>query len=201
MTTAIPPVIRRRRWPWVLAAVLLAPFLIAGVAAASYLTLSRDAAILRREVMAATQADWQTKIQLSAGRLTFWALRTGLAFVPDGKVHEAREALRAVRSVSVGVYRSTATAQDWSRDQLFNETDRKMRERGWSRLVGVADRRDNVLVYVPAKATEIRDVCLAVLNGRELIIVSATLNSEALANLVKQHLPRERRKLPRSLLS
>jgi hypothetical protein len=179
---------RRRRWPWVLA-ILFSPFVLLAVMAASYLTLNRDAAVLRGEVMAATDTKWDTKIQLSAGRLTFWLLRSGLAFVPDEKIGEAREALKSVKAVSVGVYQrsKTNTAAAWSREQLFNETDRTMRDRGWSRLVGVADKSENVLIYVPANSADVRRICLAVIKRRELVVVSASIDPDALAALIAHH--------------
>jgi hypothetical protein len=194
--TAAPaaPSRRRRLWPWALALVLT-PVLLLGVAAASYLTLNREAATLRREVMAATDTEWHTKIQLSVGRISLWFVRQGLAFVPKPEVQAAREALRAIRSVSVGVYRPAQSDPTWSRDRLFQETDRTMRARGWTRLVGVADHRENVLIYAPDDA-EAGQICLAVVTGRELVVVSAAINPEALGALVAHHAGKH---LPRSL--
>jgi hypothetical protein len=188
---------RRRRWPWVLA-VLLSPVLLLAIAATSYLTLNRDASALRREVMAATDAGWNTQLQLSAGRLTFWVVRGCLAFVPDEKIGEARAALNAVRSVSVGVYRPVAAPPAWSREKLFNETDRTMQDRGWTRLVGVADKSDHVLIYVPTGADEVRRICLAVVSGRELVVVSAAIDPEAVTAMVAKYAGRD---LNRSLAS
>lgn len=199
MDSTPAPVRRRRRlWPWILA-ILATPFVFVAVVAASVLTLNRDAAVLRREVMAATQTGWDTKIQLSIGRVAFWTLRQGLAFVPDKDNHlnEARAALQAVKAVSVGVYHPTKLAGTWSRATLFNETDRTMRDRGWTRLVGVAETKENVLIYVPADGADFSQVCLAVVTGRELVVVSATLDSDALVELIAQHADKH---LPRSLL-
>lgn len=196
MNPAAPaaPSRRRRLWLWALALVLT-PVLLLGVAAASYLTLNRDAAALRKEVMAATDTKWDTKVQLSVGRISLWIVRQGLVFVPKAEVQEAREALRAVRSVSVGVYRPAQKDPTWSRERLFNETDRTMRARGWTRLVGVADHRENVLIYAPDDA-EVGKVCLAVVTGRELVVVSAAINPDALGALVARHAGKH---LPRSL--
>lgn len=186
---------RRRLWRWALALVLT-PVLLLGLAAASYLTLNREAAALRGEVMAATATDWDTKVQLSVGRISLWFVRQGLAFVPKPEVAEARAALKAVRSVSVGVYQPTGKDSTWSREKLFNDTDRRMRARGWTRLVGVADTRENVLIYTPDNPEEMNQICLAVVTGRELVVVSAALNPEALGALVAHHAGKH---LPRSL--
>jgi hypothetical protein len=198
MNPAAPatPSRRRRLWWWALALVLT-PVLLLGAAALSYLTLNRDAAVLRQEVMAATDTQWNTKVQLSVGRLSLWAVQQGLAFVPKAEVQEAREALHAVRAVSVGVYRPAQPNPVWSRDRLFNETDRTMRARGWSRLVGVADHRENVLIYAPDDA-ELGKICVAVVTGRELVVVSATINPDALGALVARHAGKH---FPRSLIT
>ena len=190
----LPPP-RRRCWPWLLA-ILLTPFAVLAVAAANYLTLNRDAALLRREVMAATDTPWDTKVQLSAGRFTFGVLRSCLAFVHDEKFDEARAALATVRSASVGVYRRRDPQATWSREQLFNETDREMRRRGWSRLVGVTDKFQHVLVYAPADGAEVGQLCLAVVNPRELVVVSALVDPEAISALVARQLAKHAKPSP-----
>ena len=82
---------RRRWWPWVLG-ICLTPFVLLGGIALSVLTLDRDAAALRKHVMAGTKADWQTKIQLSVGRLSLGLVRTGLTFVHREEVAEEKMA-------------------------------------------------------------------------------------------------------------
>lgn len=184
---------RRRRWPWVLAAFLLTPPAVLAVMAASFLTLDREAAALRSEVMASSDHDWNTKLQLSVGRVTLGCLRLGLLFVPHPKMAEARDALAIVQSVSVGIYRPAAARTTWSRARLFNEADRAMAARGWTRLVGVAETRENVLVYVPADDDELRGVCVAVATPRELVVVTANLDPEALVDFVARHAGRHLR--------
>lgn len=199
MDSPSAPVRRRRRlWPWLLA-IFVTPFVFVAALAVSVLTLNRDAAVLRSEVMAATQTEWNTKVQLSIGRASFWTLRHCLAFLPDEKknISEARAALQAVKAVSVGVYQPKDRSSAWSRDMLFNATDRTMRDRGWTRLVGVADRKENVLIYLPSADADFSQVCLAVVTGRELVVVSATLNPDALADLIAQQAEKH---LPRSLV-
>lgn len=194
--TSQPPVSsaapRRRIWPWVLG-LCLAPFVILGVAVASYVTLDRDASVLRRQVMKAMGADWHTKVQCSVGRITIGAVRSGLFFVRTPEIADARLALAAVKHASVGVYELRQSRGDWSREQLFVETDRAMKDRGWTRLVGVSDRdgAETVLVYA---SDEIDDgdpieLCVAVVNGRELVIASTTVDPTTLGELVERHTP------------
>ncbi len=184
---------RRRVWRWVLlgVAICLSPFVVLGVVAASFLTLDRDAAALRKEVMAATNADWRTKVQLSVGHFTLAVVRTGLDFVHDRGVAEARLALAAVRHASVGVYERNAGVADWSREVLFTETDRTMARSGWARLAGVADHKDTVLVYVPRDIDDDGPInlCVAVVNGNELVVVSTSVEASRLVELAAMHAP------------
>lgn len=187
------PAPRRHIWRWVLLGLglCLAPFVILAVVAASFLTLDRDATVLRKHVMAATETGWHTKVQMSVGRLTLGALRTGLCFVHNRDIADARQALGAVRHASIGIYERSTGAADWSREQLFAATDRAMQKRGWTRLVGVADHKETVLIYLPLDfdADEPIDICLAVVNGRELVIVSTCVDASVLAELAAKHAP------------
>lgn len=187
-TPQAPAAPRRRLWPWVVG-ICLTPFLLLGIAVASVLTLDRDAVTLRKHVMAATDASWDAKVQFSIGRLTLGAVRQCLWFVPDKNVADARLALKAVKHVSVGVYeRDGGDPARWSREELFAATDQAMRKRGWSRLVGVADHGDTVLVYAPEEldAGDPIDLCVAVVNDRELVVVSTAIDAGALARLIEQ---------------
>lgn len=193
-----PTAPRRRIWPWVLG-LCLAPFVILGVAVASYITLDRDASVLRRHVMKATHADWNTKVQCSVGRITIGAVRSGLFFVRKPEVADARLALAAVKHASVGVYELRRSGGEWSREQLFVETDRAMKERGWTRLVGVSDRNgaEAVLVYTPEDIDDDEpiDICVAVVNDRELVIASTTVDPTTLGELVGRHTPEHIKKI------
>ena len=185
------PATRRRVWPWVVfgAGLCLAPFLLLGLAAISYLTLDRDVRVLRNHVMEATDTAWDTKVQMSVGRLTLGAIGQGLRLVDHKDMDDARLALRSVKQASVGVYARRAGGNDWSREQLFAATDRAMRNRGWTRMVGVADRQETVLVYVQDDpgAEEPFDICVAVVNGKEMVVVSTTIDATALGDLVARH--------------
>jgi len=192
----LSPAPRRRIWPWVLAAgvICLTPFVVLGVAAMSVLTLKRDAAVLRSHVMDATHCGWSTKVQLSVPNVVLGAVRTGMSLVKCSDAPEfddARLALKAVKGVSVGVYHiKGAEHPDWSREELFAETDEAMQRRGWTRMVGVADGRDTVLVYVPKNmdAGDPVDICLAVVSGRELVVCSTTVDFDQIAKLAERHM-------------
>ncbi|HET7537219.1 MAG TPA: hypothetical protein VFJ90_12235 [Candidatus Didemnitutus sp.] len=187
----VSPAPRRRRiWPWVLA-ICLAPFVVLAVFAASVVTLSRDAWILRRHVMSATNSGWHTKVQLSVPGIVVSAVRTGLCCVHSPDIDEAKVALKAVKNASVGVYElDDPRHADWSREQLFAETDKAMQRRGWVRMVGVVDHNDAVLVYVPQDldTDEPVDLCVAVVNNRELVVCSTTLDFDQVAKFAERHM-------------
>jgi len=186
---AIKP--RRHVWRWVFLGLglCLAPFVALAIVAASFLTLESDAAALRKHVMAATNTGWHTKVQVDIGGLTIAAVRTGLAFVHKEEMAEAKQALAAVRHASVGVYERDSGTATWSREQLFAGTDRAMQKRGWTRLVGVADDKDTVLIYISPEASADKPInlCLAVVNGRELVVVSTSIDAGPLADLVQKY--------------
>jgi hypothetical protein len=179
-----PPQPRRQIWPWVVG-IILTPFVVAGLAVVSVLRLNADAAHLRDELMSATGGGWHAKVQLTLDRPLLAAARTGIAClhdVPD----EARQALRAVRSASVGVYERKDGRSRQPREPLWAAADRVMSRRGWTRVVGVSDTNDTVLIYVPTGRADAKParVCLAVYNGHELVIVAGGFEADALADLV-----------------
>ncbi|MES1168270.1 MAG: hypothetical protein ABUL61_03775 [Oleiharenicola lentus] len=192
VTTPIPAAPRRSYGRWIAAGLVLlvSPMIILGIAAWSMLTLSRDAAGLRREVMNATNSDWHTKVQMDVGPMTLGTARTVLSFVHHKNIADARLALSAVRSASVGVYERNRADEEVSFAKLSGHTDEFMRQRGWTRMVGVTSGRQNVLVYTSDRGSDDRmDLCLAVIDGKELVVVSTRVDPEVLMQLVEKHAP------------
>jgi hypothetical protein len=188
MSTAAPPARPRRQiWPWVVG-IILTPFVVAGLTVLDVVRLHADAGRLRNELMAATGGGWEAKVQLTLDRPLLAAARAGLTFIHDVP-DEARLALRAVNSASVGVYQRTGRGGPTAAAAMWAAADRVMSRRGWVRVVGVADPAETVLIYVPAGRTDARPtrVCLAVCNRQELVIVAGSFEAEALAALVAQH--------------
>lgn len=163
--------------------------LMAVVAVVNVITLSRDAATLRRAVVRAGDLSLSTKVQLSTGPLLL-GLTRGVTGLIDAVPPEAHQALASVRKASVGVYdlEHDATASDRSR--ILEEADAGLRGRGWTRLVAVRNSESTVVVYTPDASnpgSSLR-VCLAVCNQQQLVIASATVRPEALMDLVERHL-------------
>lgn len=178
---------RRRLWPWVLV-VLLSPFVILAVVATSILTLDSDARVLRREVMAANGGHWRTKVQFSVGGLALGTARTALSFVHCPNIAEIRLAAGSVKAASVGLYELSNDSAAWSRQKLFGDADDIMTGRGWTRMVGGSDNHDYFLIYAKDRGpnSDRMDVCLAVVDGRKLVVVSATVDANSLASAVEK---------------
>jgi len=185
---------RRRYGRWIALGllVLVTPLVVVGIGILSMLTLDRDAAVLRREVMAASDATWHTKVQVSVGWITLSAVRTALGFVRHEHMDDARLALQAVRNASVGVYERNSTKSGLSLAQLFNQTDQTMRKRGWTRLAAVAEDNKTVLVYAAddMDGGDRMDLCVAVVDGREMVVVSTRVDGSALMDLAAHHMPK-----------
>ncbi|HWA85353.1 MAG TPA: hypothetical protein VG710_03960 [Opitutus sp.] len=178
---------RHSIWRWLLIGMALC-VVLAAIAIVNLITLGRDAVALRKQVFAALDVPATTRVQVNVGPVLLTTVRTGLHFIKSAPP-EARQALAAVRAASVGVYALRAPVAAGKRAAMFAAADAVMNRRGWIRIVGVNDHEDTVLVYTPAKAEwgHTQRVCLAVCSGDELVVVAATANTDALAELAAQH--------------
>lgn len=199
MNSPVPPAVpvaksERRLARWMLLGLLLliTPVVLVGLGVASLFRLGRDAAFLRHEVMATSDSDWATRVQVSAGWCTLTTARTIMRFVEHEHQDEVRLALSAVRRASVGVYQRAGRAGGLSAGRVIDGLDRKMRDRGWSRLAGVFERNATVLVYVSddVDTGQLVDLCVAVVDGDDLVVVSGKVDADRLIELAEKHLPR-----------
>lgn len=178
-TSSIP---RRHPWRWLLLG-SLAFLLLAAGGAYQILSLRGEAAALRQELLQDTD-DSITRVQLSLEGPVLSLLRFGLSFA--SLPADARDALKSVRRVSVGVYE---TEGEPPRATVIQRTDTAMARRGYTRLVGVADGEDTVLVYAPEVADEgDLEVCVAACERGQVVIASVQLDAEPLATLVQRNL-------------
>jgi len=182
---AIPT--RRKPWHrvlfWALAAVGFSAVAVAAVAI-NAVTLSRDARLMRNEILAAIDSPAHTQIQLTVGPATFASVRAGLAFC-DHVPSEARLPLKAVNAASVGVYRLSGRSADLPGAKLMTMSDRLMNRRGWIRVVGVNHDGESVLIYMPSNPPDhgLQRVCVAVCKRDQLVIVSASGDTDSLIEL------------------
>jgi hypothetical protein len=176
-----------RRWRWVFAGAALC---IVSIALGVYqlITLSSDATALRDELASAVSQPMRTRVQVSVGPMLCSLVRMGslcIDRIPD----EARLAMRAVRRASVGVYDLHGDVRTKGRARLIAAADEKMEKRGWTRVVGVNDPGNLVLVYVPQRESSgsTERACVAVCNDEHLVVVSGTLAIEPLVQIAQRH--------------
>jgi hypothetical protein len=150
--------------------------------------LSSESAILRQTVMNGVPGEWDKRIALRVGWITTSLVRCGSRFIHMPP--EPRAALDAVRGGEVGVYHLREEPQSVDRGRILSQADRAMARRGWTRAVGVVQEHQLVAVYLPKSGISSKRVraCVAVLDGRDLVIVSARGNLEPLMGIVEKHL-------------
>lgn len=195
-TTPFPGPARRphpRSWGWFVAAFAgLATLLLLAVVVcvASFLPGSELRA-LRNAVHAADPAGWQRRIEVGAGWLPVWVVRTGSSFVDLPA--EARAALDSVRSADVGIYQRTSRGTDETAAQLHERMLTTMAARGWEPAVTVRDGSQVVTVFVPDRSprrpTELK-AAVAVIDGDDLVLATANTDLAPMVDwLARKHGP------------
>jgi hypothetical protein len=154
-------------------------------------TLTRDASALRGEMLAALDRPTAAEIQLSVGPALLSAARLGLGFVHDIP-DEALRSLNAARAASVGVYTLSHDVTPAARAKMLVAAERAMSRRGWTRVVGVNNANETVVIYMPTKASggDVQRICLAVCEGGKLIVVDASADVKSLVELAGGFAPR-----------
>lgn len=165
-------------------------FVLTAFAAASLVTLSRDATALRRSVVNADGFEADLRVQLSAGPVICTLVRSGLRWI-DSVPPEAHQALAAVRGAGVAVYRLRHDASPADRAGAMAAADAEMRQRGWTRTVAVREGAEAVSIWTDPDTASSRQVrvCVAVCAQRDLVIVEARLRTKELMAFVEAHVP------------
>lgn len=153
--------------------------------AVNLLTLNREAAALRKAMFAATGVSAKTVVQLDIGPAWIAASRAIVACVPQVP-DEARLALKAARRACVGVYQIPHGTQVRDGAALMARADEMMAARGWTRTVGVMQKSQTVLLYVPkeAESGDVLHLCVAVCEGSQIVVVSAEVAAQPLQELI-----------------
>jgi hypothetical protein len=176
---------------WILAA-MAALFLIMVFKIVGIFFLSREARVLHLAMNDATEWVAQPHIRFSVGPGLLTMGRLAATFIDD-LPPEAASGLDAVRRASVGIYRFERSPGADARMAMIASSDETMAARGWQRIVTVSENDSTVLIYMPEGWEDEQkiDLCLAVCDGEELIVVSAVLETEPLLELVQSHMPRQ----------
>jgi hypothetical protein len=185
---------RRRVWPWILA-ILVAICMLPVFLIATHIGLNREAKMLRDELKTATGSTWSTRVQLSSGPFLIPVARAVVSFCNVDE--EARHALAAVRSASVGVYEIDEAGEGEGLVPALASLDKRMQRKGWERLVTVIDGGENVVIYAQAGDSwnGRMKICVGVVTGKELVAVSASLRPEELMPVIDKHLKQAKHRL------
>lgn len=212
LASAVPPpaVSAPRRTPWrALAVWLVAVSAVSLCVAVPYMVVSafrleRDASRLRDSVTGAFSAGsepgWSRIVEVSVGRGTFGLARFVTQFTPVPP--EARQALRAARSASVGVYQWRGADLAAMRSRMAGApTEIRVGGRDWTRVVTVRDGGESVVVLTPSDASEgdLVELCVLVLADEHLVVVNARVDPEPLSDLVQPRLRELSRDLHHSI--
>lgn len=154
---------------------------------ANAVTLTRDAAALRNDVLDTAGLETKSRIQFTVGPVLLSLVRSGLSFVPEMEP-EARLALNAVRKASVGIYSLRETRESAGSVAMFGRAEATMQERGWRRIVAVNNDEANVMVFAreESRGNGPQKLCVAVRSGDRLIVVAGTVNPEPLVKLAAE---------------
>lgn len=163
--------------------------LLLGLGVYNLITLTSEARTLKRTLLASDGFKASLRVQGTVGPILLGSARTVLRFVPDVPA-EVREGLAALRSASVGVYQLKMRPTAENRDDVFAAADVAMERLGWSRIVSVNERNQRVVVYAPTgdEGEQLR-VCVAVCDHKQLVVVSARADADALGKFVQGRIP------------
>ena len=162
--------------------------LLLAVVAVDLLTLNRETATLRGAMFAATGVRGKVQVQMDLGAGWMQAARWTMALIPKVPA-EAKLALAAARRACVGVYKIPTNTRVQDGGGLLAHADAAMASRGWSRAVTVTEKKQTVLIYTQSEAMdgEMLRLCMAVLDGTEMVVVSTEIAAAPLQQLVTSH--------------
>lgn len=162
--------------------------------------IERDAACIRDAVtgeeVVGTDCGWSRRVEVRVGGCILGLARliAGCTDLPA----EARHALRAARSASVGVYQWRGADLAAMHRQMGATVPVRVGGRDWVRVVSVHDGSESVVVLTPAcpeGAGDTLELCVVVLADSELVVVSVEVDPQPLVDLVQPHLRDLRREI------
>lgn len=181
---------RRRLLHWFLI-ISAAATLVVAVKLVGIFFVSAEARDLQVAICEAAEGKPDTHLQFSIGPGILSIGRLAVLMIDDVPP-EARQALSAIDRASVGIYQLAQRISPENRGRMLAAADGRLAAKGWERIVTVVDDRDLVLIYMPRDWDDADDleVCIAVCDGDELVVVSAQARSRPLMKWVQKHLPK-----------
>ncbi|MDX1953645.1 MAG: hypothetical protein SFY81_15860 [Verrucomicrobiota bacterium] len=154
--------------------------------------VSRETQVLRDSALHHSSGEWDEKLELALGGLTFGAASLGSRWIEEIPA-EVRSALASVKGAEVSIHTAVKTGKV-NGQKLLKEADGKMKGSGWYRVVGYREGNQLVAIYLPEKsASNDTRVCVLVLQETELVCVSARTD---LRRLMKIALEKAQEDLP-----
>ncbi len=125
------------------------------------------------------------KVQVGVGFVTVALAKLATRYIDMPP--EARTALSSLKQAECAVYELHDRRQSFA--SILTETDKAMESRGCERLIGVIQERQLLAVYVPHDMNSAHDVkaSVLVLNGKQLVCVTARADARDLVQLALQH--------------
>ncbi len=169
--------------------VLLVAVLLAGVGVVATLSAFRgrsDAASLRDGITKVAGADWEQHMELGVGPFILLSARAAAALVPLKLPPEVHAGLKSVRRVRLIVGRFHDAPRELNVGELLAGADAAMTPQGWQRTVNVAHEGQWVAVYIRERTwwRGGMSACVAVLDGRQLIVVNAAGDIQPILDVV-----------------
>lgn len=183
---AVPSPKRRFRWRWLFLGVFAAFALLVLALVLSFLPAG-EARAIRSAVASASDHKFDQKISFGVGWPVLGLGRLIAGFTDLNE--DARAAFRAVRRADVSIQELQEPIRREDRQAMLAAADRAMERRGWDRIVGVIEEDEVVGIYVPQGDVSGNDLKIAVfvLDGREMVVVSARCDLEPLLEIIERH--------------
>jgi hypothetical protein len=148
--------------------------------------VSSEVTALRKAAFRASPAQFQKRIEVSAGwaPLALTRLAAGFASLP----REASLVLQAARGGEASVCRLNKGSCRPDLGKILASADAAMTRKGWDRVTGVIQGRDLVAVYAPQKTMSPNDVrvCVLALTGHDLVCASVRADLAPLLELIRE---------------
>lgn len=187
------PAKRRFRWRRLFLGVFCAGFLLFLILALSFLPGGEVRAI-REIALKSAPGTWERQVEFGIGRIPVWLAKAGLSFANlEPGVRAGVSAFQfgdvAVFERAGGKKEGESTAAE-TLDKVRNEMER----RGWETVVQVQETDEVVGVFMPRTAAGGSTVqaCVFVLDGSDMVIVSARANLAPIMDFALAHDPMKR---------
>lgn len=182
----LSPPRRGFRWRWLFLGVFAAFALFVVALVLSFLPAG-EARAIRSAVASASDHKFDQKISFGVGWPVLGLGRLIAGFTDLNE--DARAAFRSVRRADVSIQELQEPIRREDRQAMLAAADRAMDRRGWDRIVGVIEEDEVVGIYVPQGDASVKNLKIAVfvLEGREMVVVSARCDLEPLLEIIERH--------------